>query len=111
MMRTNDFEPWASAGIDFSAKTFLISEVVLAYLTAECSTNVIRWIAAKFRQCLFVEFEQFNPTSTFGHVMTQHFKKIRSPIQTIEHLPTIQDRLDRFKNAGFMHFGTGSKRN
>ena len=97
------------AGIDLSAKTFLISEVVLAYLTAECSTNVIRWIASKFCECLFVEFEQINPTSTFGRVMTQHFEKIQSPIQTIEHLPTIDDRLARFKNAGFMHFGTGLK--
>ena len=64
----------------------MITEVVLAYLSAEHSTNVICWVAQTFSKCLFAEFEQFNPNSTFGNVMTSHFKKLQSPILTIEEL-------------------------
>ena len=90
-----------AAGLNNSSKTFVISEVVLAYLTAGDSTNVIEFLTGKLESFLFVEFEQFNPSTSFGTVMTNHFIKIGSPIYTINKLPVITDRLARFSHAGF----------
>lgn len=92
------------AGLNVDAKTFVISEVVLAYLTAAHSTGVINWIAKTFTCSLFVEFEQFNASSTFGTVMTKHFTKIGSPILTIEKLSTIKSRFERLRLAHFDSF-------
>ena len=70
----------------FIRKTFVIAEVVLTYLNAENSTKVIDWVAKTFKKCLFAEFEQFNPTSTFGQIMTSSFRKLQSPFLGMEEL-------------------------
>ena len=65
-----------TVGLDTKLKTFIISEVVLAYLSEEHSTNVIKWVSETFRKNLFLEFEMINPTSTFGNFMVKHFTKL-----------------------------------
>ena len=55
-----------SNGLDFSASTFVLSEVVLAYLATKYSTTVINWIGNKMTDAVFVEFEQFQGMLDFG---------------------------------------------
>ena len=65
---------------DFAAPTFVLSEVVLAYLTDKYSTKCINWIARNVQNCLFVEFEQFQ----LG--CPQNFKKISKKAKKREKL-------------------------
>ena len=88
---------------DFDAPTFVLSEVVLAYLTDKYSTKCINWISKSLKNCFFVEFEQFQPFSSFGRVMTSHFEKLGSPLKTIKQLPTLESRRKRLAEANFNH--------
>ena len=54
-----------SKSFDFAVPTFVLSEVVLAYLTDKYSTKCIKWISRNVQKCLFVEFEQFQLGCSF----------------------------------------------
>jgi len=95
-------ENLAKNGFDFNVQTFVLSEVVLAYLTDQYSTKCIEWLGAKLPKCFFVEYEQFQPSSSFGQIMTRHFDKMGSPLKTIKQLPTLEHRRSRLSNAGFV---------
>ena len=92
-----------ASSFDFDSPTFVLSEVVLAYLTDKYSTKCINWISKSLKNCFFVEFEQFQPFSSFGRVMTSHFEKLGSPLKTIKQLPTLESRRRRLAEANFHH--------
>jgi O-methyltransferase involved in polyketide biosynthesis len=69
-------ESLITAGMDPTKKTFILSEMVLAYLSQESSSKVLKWVSETFERNLFVEFETINPFSAFGNVMIKHFIKL-----------------------------------
>lgn len=46
------------AEIDFELPTIFLSECVLVYMEPKHSANLIKWVASKFRDAAFVNYEQ-----------------------------------------------------
>ncbi len=45
-------------GIDFNLPTLFISECVLVYIEMSFSQRLLMWITSKFKEALFVNYEQ-----------------------------------------------------
>lgn len=46
------------AEIDFELPTIFLSECVLVYMESKHSVNLIKWVASKFQDAAFVNYEQ-----------------------------------------------------
>ncbi|KAG9348695.1 hypothetical protein JZ751_029012 [Albula glossodonta] len=75
------------AGLQWSAPTLLLSEVVLTYMDTHLSDGVIAWAARLFPHSLFVMYEQVRPHDPFGKVMQDHFLKLNSALNALSHYP------------------------
>jgi tRNA wybutosine-synthesizing protein 4 len=85
-----------------SDPTFLLSEVVLTYMSTNSCNRLIKWIAETFHNCVLAAYEQIHPFDGFGQIMFGHFKKLGSPLKCILKYPTEQDQIVRYKSAGFV---------
>ncbi|KAJ8255237.1 hypothetical protein GJAV_G00202630 [Gymnothorax javanicus] len=89
------------AGLQWSAPTLLLSEVVLTYMDTQRSDSVIAWAARLFSQSLFVMYEQIRPHDPFGRVMQDHFKKLNSTLNAIGPYPDTAAQRQRFLDRGW----------
>ncbi|XP_064185695.1 tRNA wybutosine-synthesizing protein 4 [Anguilla rostrata] len=94
-------EALSRAGLQWSAPTLLLSEVVLTYVDAQRSDAVIGWAARLFPQSLFVMYEQIRPDDPFGRVMQDHFLKLNSTLNAISHYPNTAAQRQRFLDRGW----------
>ncbi|KAI1885314.1 hypothetical protein AGOR_G00218870 [Albula goreensis] len=89
------------AGLQWSAPTLLLSEVVLTYMDTHLSDSVIAWAARLFPQSLFVMYEQVRPHDPFGKVMQDHFLKLNSALNALSHYPDTAAQRQRFLDRGW----------
>ncbi|XP_036401358.1 tRNA wybutosine-synthesizing protein 4 [Megalops cyprinoides] len=89
------------AGLQWSAPTLLLSEVVLTYMDTHRSDTVIGWAAKKFPESLFVMYEQVRPHDPFGRVMQDHFLKLNSALHALSHYPNTTAQRQRFLDRGW----------
>lgn len=90
-----------AAGIDWSAPTLILSEVVLTYMENHWSDDIISWTAKLFPQSLFVLYEQICPNDPFGWIMQNHFLKINSRLHAIKKYPDCAAQKRRFLDQGW----------
>ncbi|XP_071966222.1 tRNA wybutosine-synthesizing protein 4-like [Antedon mediterranea] len=88
-------------GIDCQLPTLVLSECVITYMGAKSSNPAIQWIAESFPHAMFVTYEQIYPHNAFGKVMCSHFKKIGSPLKSIERYPTPEHHKQRYCTLGW----------
>lgn len=89
-------EALAGAGVDWTAPTLLLSEVVLTYMETQWSDGVIGWSARLFPQSLFVMYEQIRPQDPFGRIMQDHFLKLNSTLHALRDYPDTAAQTQRF---------------
>ncbi|KAJ8396314.1 hypothetical protein AAFF_G00018910 [Aldrovandia affinis] len=94
-------EALSRAGLQWSAPTLLLSEVVLTYMDTHRSDSVIEWAARSFPQSLFVMYEQVRPHDPFGRVMQDHFLKLNSALNALSHYPDTAAQTQRFIDRGW----------
>ena len=78
--------------------TFLLSEVVMTYMSVKSCNGLIKWIGETFTNCVLTIYEQINPFDPFGEVMCSHFNKLGSPLRCILKYPFEEDQKKRYKN-------------
>ena len=75
---------------DLTVPTFIMSECVLVYLEPMGVRNILRYFSSNFEQCLFMEYEMFNPNSNFGKMMMKNFTSRGVPLIGIENYQSLE---------------------
>lgn len=94
-------DAFRQSGTNVSCPTLILSECVLTYLTPQHSDAVIQWAAETFTNSVFVDYEQTNPDTAFGSVMTRHFESNGSQLKCINTYCNIQSHKERFLKLGW----------
>ncbi|KAK5609958.1 hypothetical protein CRENBAI_007764 [Crenichthys baileyi] len=94
-------EALGAAGLDWTAPTLILSEVVLTYMETQWSDAVISWAAKLLPQSLFVIYEQIHPEDPFGRVMQDHFLKLNSALHALQQYPDLSAQRRRFLDKGW----------
>lgn len=90
-----------SAGLEWTAPTIILSEVVLTYMENKWSDSVICWAAEHLPQSLFLIYEQIHPSDPFGQIMQEHFRKLNSTLYAVQQYPDIEAQRRRFLDKGW----------
>nr|XP_015214004.1 PREDICTED: tRNA wybutosine-synthesizing protein 4-like [Lepisosteus oculatus] len=91
------------AGLDPTAPTLLLSEVVLTYMETERSDALIGWAAGLLPHAVFVMYEQLRPHDPFGRVMQEHFRRLSSALHALSEYPDTEAQRRRFLDRGWEH--------
>ena len=51
-----------------------MAECVLIYMTPENSQAIIKWVPTKFKDAVFIDYEQLHMNDSFGRVMIENLK-------------------------------------
>lgn len=94
-------EALGAAGLDWTAPTLILSEVVLTYMETHRSDAVINWAAKLLPQSLFVMYEQIHPHDPFGRIMQDHFLKLNSTLHALRQYPDTAAQRHRFLTKGW----------
>ncbi|XP_061648854.1 tRNA wybutosine-synthesizing protein 4 isoform X2 [Phyllopteryx taeniolatus] len=98
---SNVEEALGIAGLDTTAPTLILSEVVLTYMKTQRSDDIISWAARFLPQSLFVMYEQIHPQDPFGHIMQEHFLKLNSALHGLRQYPDTDAQRQRFLDKGW----------
>ncbi|KAI3355652.1 hypothetical protein L3Q82_004244 [Scortum barcoo] len=90
-----------AAGLDWTAPTLILSEVVLTYMETQWSDAVISWAAKLLPQSVFVMYEQIHPHDPFGRIMQEHFLKLNSTLHALQQYPDASAQRRRFLDKGW----------
>lgn len=83
------------AEVDFNIPTLFLAECVLVYIDSNAASALIKWLAQKFSNSLFVNYEQVNMRDKFGQVMLSNLRCrgcLLSGVDDCESLETQQRR-------------------
>ncbi|XP_037344203.2 tRNA wybutosine-synthesizing protein 4 [Pungitius pungitius] len=94
-------EALGAAGLDRTAPTLVLSEVVLTYMETQSSDAVISWASRLLPRSLFVVYEQMRPGDPFGRVMQTHFRKLNSTLHGLRRYPDAAAQRRRFLDRGW----------
>ncbi|KAL1874680.1 tRNA methyltransferase ppm2 [Paecilomyces lecythidis] len=82
------------------------AEVSLTYIDVESADALIKWTSSLGQDVRFALLEQFfpdGPDHPFAATMMKHFNKLRAPLHSIHHYPSLHDQERRFLDAGWGH--------
>ena len=60
---------FTQAHVDFNLPTLFIAECVLVYVDTSAASALLKWLAGKFPNSIFVNYEQVNMCDKFGQLM------------------------------------------
>ncbi|KAL5282161.1 LCMT1 family protein [Megaselia abdita] len=89
------------AQIDFSLPTIFLSECVLVYIEPKHSINLIQWLASKFQDAAFVNYEQVNMNDRFSSVMLNNLKSRGCTLAGVDFCLSLDSQKKRFIDAGW----------
>ena len=87
--------------IDPSAPTLVVSECVMVYLEPEAVRGLLGFVAGRFAQAVFVDYEMFNPFSSFGKMMVKNFKERGVPLVGIDNFGSLPQIEQMYLDGGF----------
>lgn len=85
----------AQAEVNFNLPTMFLAECVLVYVDASATSSLLKWLASKFPNSLFVSYEQVNMKDKFGQVMLSNLRSrgcLLAGVEDCESLETQQRR-------------------
>lgn len=83
------------AEVNFNLPTMFLAECVLVYVDASATSSLLKWLAGKFPNSLFVSYEQVNMKDKFGQVMLSNLRSrgcLLAGVEDCESLETQQRR-------------------
>ncbi|XP_018022887.1 leucine carboxyl methyltransferase 1 [Hyalella azteca] len=87
--------------IDYSLPTAFIAECVLVYMCPTKSSQLLNWIAKKFKSAFFINYEMVNLGDRFGEVMLSNLRSRHCDLQGAAACATLQSQEDRFVQEGW----------
>ncbi|ETV84108.1 hypothetical protein H257_03418 [Aphanomyces astaci] len=93
----------AAHGLDPTLPTLVLAECVLAYLTPEASTSLLRWAAEAVAECMFVAYDPIGLTdsSTFGVQLQQYFDNKGCALRSASIMPSVQGYARLLRHVGW----------
>eukprot|EP01128_Nolandella_sp_AFSM9_P010575 TRINITY_DN7338_c0_g1_i1.p1 TRINITY_DN7338_c0_g1~~TRINITY_DN7338_c0_g1_i1.p1 ORF type:complete len:363 (-),score=62.42 TRINITY_DN7338_c0_g1_i1:70-1050(-) len=91
----------SQSGFQRDVPTLFLSEAVLMYTNPVDSEALIRWSAGSSPSSMFVIYEPFSPTDSFGRKMIENLKRRGVPLASIEKYPTLEAQNLRFRECGY----------
>ena len=86
--------------VRYDVPTMFVSECVLTYAPVESVNELLIWIARKFQNVSFFNYEQIRPNDFFGRKMRAHFINRGCPIFSIVPYPSPLDQRRRLWHLG-----------
>lgn len=83
------------AEVDFNIPTLFLAECVLVYVDTSAASTLLKWLAGKFSNSVFVNYEQVNMRDKFGQVMLSNLRCrgcLLAGVEDCESLETQQRR-------------------
>lgn len=83
------------AEVNYNLPTMFLAECVLVYIDASATSSLLKWLAMKFPNSLFVNYEQVNMKDKFGQVMLSNLRSrgcLLAGVEDCESLETQQRR-------------------
>lgn len=85
----------SQAEVNFNEPTLFLAECVLVYIDSSAVSALLKWLASKFPNSLFVSYEQVNMKDKFGEVMLSNLRSrgcLLAGVEDCESLETQQRR-------------------
>ncbi|XP_074109833.1 leucine carboxyl methyltransferase 1 [Cotesia typhae] len=89
------------AEVDFNSPTLFLSECVLVYIDSNATSFLIKWLAQKFPNSLFVNYEQVNMRDKFGQVMLSNLRCRGCLLAGVEDCESLETQQRRFTINGW----------
>lgn len=83
------------AEVNFNLPTMFLAECVLVYIDTSAASALLKWLAGKFPNSIFVNYEQVNMKDKFGQVMLSNLRSrgcLLAGVEDCESLETQQRR-------------------
>ncbi|XP_001951404.1 leucine carboxyl methyltransferase 1 [Acyrthosiphon pisum] len=88
-------------GINFDIPTMFLTECVLVYMEPESSSMLLHWIAKKFNDIFFINYEQVNMNDNFGRIMLDNLRNRGCQLAGVDACLSPQTQMDRFVRVGW----------
>ncbi|KAL7299413.1 hypothetical protein TKK_0007658 [Trichogramma kaykai] len=90
-----------SAGINFDLPTIFIAECVLVYVDVQAISNLLKYLAKSFSDCIFINYEQVNLNDTFGRIMLENLRARGCMLPGHEDCENLDKQKSRFTSNGW----------
>ncbi|XP_029167989.1 leucine carboxyl methyltransferase 1 [Nylanderia fulva] len=84
------------AEVNFNLPTMFLAECVLVYVDASATSSLLKWLAGKFPNSLFVSYEQVNMKDKFGQVMLSNLRSRGCLLAGVEDCESLETQQRRF---------------
>ncbi|VVC28418.1 Methyltransferase Ppm1/Ppm2/Tcmp,Leucine carboxyl methyltransferase 1, LCMT1,S-adenosyl-L- [Cinara cedri] len=88
-------------GINFDVPTMFLTECVLVYMEPECSSMLLQWIANKFSDIFYVNYEPVNMNDNFARIMLDNLRSRGCQFAGVDACFSTQTQMDRFVRVGW----------
>ncbi|EFA83732.1 leucine carboxyl methyltransferase [Heterostelium album PN500] len=92
---------FSALNIDFEAPTMFLSECVIIYIPTEAGNSLINWTSNRFKESVFITYEQIKPYDEFGSMMIKNIENKGCPLLSINSFPEIKDQRERYLGFGW----------
>uniref|UniRef100_A0A6A7G0Q5 Leucine carboxyl methyltransferase 1 n=2 Tax=Hirondellea gigas TaxID=1518452 RepID=A0A6A7G0Q5_9CRUS len=87
--------------IDYSLPTVFVAECVLVYMCTTKSSELLKWIAKKFKSAFFINYEMVNLGDRFGEVMLSNLRSRHCDLHGAAACATLLSQQERFVSEGW----------
>jgi len=87
--------------LDFNLPTLVLTECVLVYLPPEKTSDLLSWVASKFRTSFCVNYEQVNLHTRFAQVMIENLRHHNCDLLGKDACLSLETQKRRFVDCGF----------
>ncbi|CAL4062342.1 unnamed protein product, partial [Meganyctiphanes norvegica] len=88
--------------IDFSIPTIFLAECVLVYMSLSKSSQLLSWIAEKFKSAFFINYEMVNLGDRFGEIMLNNLRSRGCDLMGVAACMTTETQRKRFTENGWV---------
>ncbi|EGX89188.1 leucine carboxyl methyltransferase [Cordyceps militaris CM01] len=80
-----------------------VAEVSITYMDTESADSLLEWASSvgKAEFCLLEQLLPYGRGHPFAQTMLRHFDKLKTPLRSVGHYPTVSDQFKRFKSRGW----------
>lgn len=89
------------AEVNFNLPTLFLAECVLVYIDTSAASILLKWLADKFPNSIFVNYEQVNMKDKFGQVMLSNLRSRGCLLAGVEDCESLETQQRRFTMNGW----------
>lgn len=86
------------AEVNFNLPTMFLAECVLVYIDTSAVSALLKWLAGKFPNSIFVNYEQVNMKDKFGQVMLSNLRSRGCLLAGVEDCESLETQQRRYSN-------------